>query len=63
MAVARTDDVGVVVVGVVVPFEAASFRPRDEVSCEVGESLGQLRARDEELSITGVLNFPGRETD
>ena len=42
MAESRTGRVGVVVVDVVVPLEAASFRPRAGVSCVVGESLGRL---------------------
>ena len=37
-----TDGIGVVVVDVVVPLEAAGFRPRAEVSCVDGESLGWL---------------------
>ena len=48
-----TDVVGVVVDNEVVPLEAASFRPIDEVSCVGGESLGRLRGR-EEPSMKGV---------
>ena len=53
--------VDVVVVDVVVPLEAASFHPRAEVSCEVGESLGWLRGWEKAPSIKGVPNLPGRE--
>ena len=60
-AEAGTDGAGVVVVCAVVLFEAASFRPRAEVSCVVGESLGRLRGREEGPSIKGVQNLPGRE--
>ena len=35
VAVAGMGGVDVVVIGVVVPFEAASFRPKSEVSCLV----------------------------
>ena len=57
VAEAGTGGVGAVVIGVVVPLEAASFRPRAEVSCVVGESLGRLRGREEEPSIKGVPNY------
>ena len=53
--------VDVVVIDVVVPFEAASFRPSAEVSCVVGKDLGRLRGREEEPSIRGVPNLPGPE--
>ena len=56
-----TGGVGVVIVGVVIPLEAASVRPRAEVSYGVGESLGWLRGREEDPSIKGVPNLPGRE--
>ena len=58
---AGTGGVGVVVVDVVVSFEAASLRPRAEVSCVVVESLGGLRGREGEPSIRGVPNLPGCE--
>ena len=43
VAVAGTGGVGVVVVDVIVPFEAAIFCPRAEVRCVLGKSLGRLR--------------------
>ena len=61
VAEAGTGGVGAVVIDVAVPLEAASFRPRVEVSCVVGESLGRLREREEKPSIKGVSNLPGRE--
>ena len=61
VAEAGTGGVGAVVIDVVVPLEAASFRPRVEVSCVVGGSLGRLREREEKPSIKGVSNLPGRE--
>ena len=42
MAVTETGVVGIVVNDVVVPLEAASFRPRVEECFVVGESLGRL---------------------
>ena len=62
VAEAGTGGIDVVAVGAAVPFEAASFCPRDEVSCVVGKSLGRLRGREEEPSKKGVPNLPGRET-
>ena len=61
VAEAGTGGVGAVVIDVAVPLEAASFRPRVEVSCVVGESLRRLREREEKPSIKGVSNLPGRE--
>ena len=40
VAEAGTGRVDVVVVGMVIPLEAASFRPRAEGSCTVGKGLG-----------------------
>ena len=54
MVEAVTGEVGVEVIGVVVPLEAASFRPKVEVSCEVGESLGRLQGWEEGPSIGGA---------
>ena len=61
VAEAITGGVGIMVVDVVVPLEAASFRPRAEECCMVEESLGRLRRREEEPSLKGVLNLPGGE--
>ena len=41
----ETGGVGVVVIGVVIPFDAARFLSRAEVSCVVEEILGRLRGR------------------
>ena len=61
VAEAGTGGVGVVAVDAVGPLEVANFRPRVEVRRVVGESLGWLRGQEEESSIKGVSNFPGRE--
>ena len=57
---AGTGGVGAVVVDVVVLFEAASSRPRAEVSRVVEESLGWLWGSNEP-SIKGMPNLPDRE--
>ena len=62
VAVAGTGEVGVVVVDVLVSFEAASFCPRAEARCVLGKTLGRLRGREGEPSIRGVPNFPGCDT-
>ena len=46
VAEAATGRVDVVVIGVVVPFEAASFRSRAEVSCVVGKGFERLQGRE-----------------
>ena len=61
VAEAGTGVLDVVVDGLVVSFEAASFRPSAKVSCVAGKDLGRLRVREEEPSIKGVPNFPGRK--
>ena len=61
VAAAGTGGVDVVVIGARVPFEGASLCPRTEESCVVGKSLRRLQRREEEPSIEGVPNLPGRE--